>query len=377
MIISENERRIYQSVIKKLIFTPCISQAEFIGMVVEQELGVQSYDDLLSTQVEVDSYGYGDSYEYEYNRAGKKVKRLLSYLICDSVNKKSLSEMIKMPKKYDNTMRTWQIKLYNSMIMEINNSTRTGVKFPLIDHMFSEADIIEQLGEDGVVENKEILSDAYPYLCFDTRSGFNYIECIFLINIILSHHQGSLHQLSQLTEHAADEKIAERWVEKVVSNMHSDNVCRLYIDTYFDKLYNLIVEEYNPVAEDFVKLAWLPPKYQNRKDAFNAAKKHGEWQGDVMFEMSESKQQGEFMHKLETTQELELLATEIVPSAWDDMIQKYKIKKELEYDDLRKEQGVELYSQKHTEACKHIAGKCISESVDAAQKMIEYFLIYS
>ena len=65
MILSEVERKMYYLAIKKLIFSPCISQKDFIGMIIEQELGVDEYDKLLKSATNVDRYGYGGSYDYD------------------------------------------------------------------------------------------------------------------------------------------------------------------------------------------------------------------------------------------------------------------------------------------------------------------------
>ena len=159
MFISEIERKLYHSVIKKLIFTPCISQSEFIGMIIEQELGIQKFDELSDVIVKIDKYGYKESYADEYNRAGKEFERLLSYLVCNPAQSQSLSNMIRMPKKYDDIMKKWQIKLYNDLTTELNNSTRIGIRFPLIEIMISESSIVEQFGQEWVSQNKRTLSD--------------------------------------------------------------------------------------------------------------------------------------------------------------------------------------------------------------------------
>ena len=105
LFISETERKLYHSAIKKLIFTPCISQSEFIGMIIEQELGIQKFDELSDVIMKIDKCGYKESYADEYNRAGKKFDRLLSYLVCTPAQSQSLSNMIRMSKKYDDIMK--------------------------------------------------------------------------------------------------------------------------------------------------------------------------------------------------------------------------------------------------------------------------------
>ena len=375
LFISETERKMYHSVIKKLVFTPCISQSEFIGIIIEQELGIQKLDELSDVITKTDKYGYKECYADEYNRAGKEFKRLLSYLVSNPAKSQSLSNMIRMPKKYDDIMKNWQIKLYNDLTTELNNSTRVGIKFPLIEITISKSSIVEHFGQEWITQNKRTISDSYPYLWFDERDGLNYIECIILINIILTKRNRSLIQLSKLTSRAVDKKTSRDWVQKVIENMRSDDIHRLYVDIFFDKLYNLAVKEYNAVAEDFIKMAWLPEEFLDRKNVFNAGAKHGEWQGDLIFDNLKLKQKAEFMQKLEGTQELSTLINEIIPSAWDRLIQKNKIEKELKYDQIRKEKKVKIYSQKRTQACKHIARKFIRDSIDTSQKILQNFLI--
>ena len=370
MNMLEIERNIYHSVIKQLTFTPCISQELFVDWFLEQDVGIDEYDKLREKLFDVNKFGYGMSYRQEYDRAKKKCRRLLSYLMSPNDTSKDFTMMFKSPKIYDAAIKNHKIELYNSMVKKLNHATRTGVKFPLIEIVIPKSSIEKMLSKEEIYENIEIIQNLYPYLYFGEREGLNFVECIILINILTTHRSKNLYKLTSIISHDISKKDAQLWVDQVVNNMRAKKIRRMYVDIFFYYLYNYTSEIYNNNAGEYIKKAWLPPRYFYRKDIFNAAQKHGEWQGDLIFSTGTLSEQIALEKNRELDFELNFLLLTVIPSAYDAMIENHKTKKELDQDALFAESNIYLYNYELAEACKEIAEKYIDESISTAQKVM-------
>lgn len=130
MLIPEHERSIYHDLYKNLIFFPCISQAEFLDATIQQKHGLIKYFEILN------GYDIDKNHESEYNRASKKCKRLLEYIVSPT-KRSSLSKLIAAPKAYDACLLDNQIDLYNDINKELNNSINSSVKYPIIEKRIS------------------------------------------------------------------------------------------------------------------------------------------------------------------------------------------------------------------------------------------------
>ena len=369
MFIPEIEREVYLLTIQKLIFHPCISVPEIVDIVIEQEVGEEKYQRMLKRKHNVYGKKYYENYEYDYNRAKKELKRLLAYLVPKENKSDNLSELLRLPKRYDDILRANQIELYNKMVTELNRSTRIGLHIPLIENTISESIAMEYLKQGGVDPTSEWVHKLYPYLHFGERNGFNYLECIILLNIIFS--QGSLNQLERLINREVSKDIARKWVEQVLVHMRSNSMRQLYIDIFFTTMYNVAVDRDSTLAEEIIRKEWLPEKYRQRQDWYNAFVRYGEWQDDSIWDGENSLEDYRFSLKALERMDLHTTINDAILPAWNTLNQKNAESGKTH----RNLSEVNFPNIKEKKACQHLAREYMRASLDSAKKILNKFLI--
>ena len=247
MIIPEYERVAYDSLIRKLTFRPCITYHDFIDMLLERELGYEYYDKLMNitTSKSEDEAKHRKIWAEESERVTKRYKRLLQLIAAGDVNNKSPSKLLQMPRRYDDIMVNHQIRLYNSLVKELNACSEMNLDFPEVKVTITKKHVLNELSSQGIKDNIKVLNRFYPYLLLEERNGFNYVESIILTNILLVKHSRALYQLGGIINKTASREAVEAWVDDIISNMRAEHMQRQYIDILFYIFHNMLVEPYN------------------------------------------------------------------------------------------------------------------------------------
>lgn len=373
MLLPEEQRCIYNDIIRRLTFTPCISQRLFVDTIIEYNLGIDEYNALI-IKMETDKNG---SFLYEYSNhssvASKKCKRLLEHLVLTDNPSIPLSELIKESKWFDNTMKKYLIQIYNEMNNILNHSTIHGIKFPIIKNPISKDIALSGLSDDELENVKPFIQKYYPYISLNERNGFNYIEFVLIINICKIKQSRALTQLNKILSHTTPKKNAEKWVNDVILNMRSENMQRLYFDMFFHVIYNDLVESHNKLLIDYGKILWLPEKYKKRKDILNAIEKYSVRQNDIQF--STPYEEFTLYEKESYALELHNMLSSIIPLTWSKLIYNYRTKKELLNPNLAN--NSHACTSIDTTNCEYIVKSYISQSIDAAAKILYKCLIDS
>lgn len=355
MIDNVDIQTIFQEAIQRLIFAPCISLLELKTSSIEMELGINQHYNTLEYREKL----------YENERAHKRYDNLLKRLVTVECANKSATELLALPKRYDEKVRERQIELYNY--------AAAGIGFQKITNILSNSFIKKAAYLDEESPDKKVLARLFPYYNDDERIGVNFIEYIILGNIYLTTHSRSLFILNKAITTKNDRDRAEQWIAKVSDNMADPKMYKFYINAFFDIFYDVLIPEHLTAAEAYIRTAWLPEHYKYRKDAFIAAEKHRKYQLDRMGD----KNTPELMfalQKMDAVNNLEFLQYRIIPLVGNLMIFDWKKaigsnkNTSFDYSDVSDQERITANDYKN------LIGSFIDQAIKEAQNVLAVFL---
>lgn len=234
MLNNHIESEIFRSSIEALTFTDCFSLKEIYDYSCD-DCYAYCFDETTETSLP----------STEYDRLYKRYKRILSTLAKEAPVKKSPEALIKTTKIYDEFLPDSQSNVFNAVIKSAG---------------YHQLGSTPCLCETCFIDNK--------------RNGVNFIELIFLLNVNAAIHYRSLFLLNKPLQSALDKKQAKRMLDNLLDTINTDKMMRLYIDSFFYVLDNIVNKIFNSKAEKFIRIGWLPEELRERKDAFRALETH-------------------------------------------------------------------------------------------------------
>ena len=385
-MFTETERDLCGALVRWLTFAPCVSESEFVSWIIEYELGLENYSELMTRHSSSFNEGeekgakYSQSYLDEYNKARKRCSRLLNHFVSDSNASYSLSHMIALPKVYDDLIRKHQIELYNSVVLKLNEIFVPGTRLPLITHTISMAQAMGVSDLDEIENSKKVIEQCYPYLYythFEERKGLTLIECMILLNIIETYQGRRLGLLPKIISHSLSREVSQGWLEEVFETMQSDDSQRIYIEMLIYEIRKVNFSIYEENAEDFLRKVWLPEKYSKRKDFDLVYQKHRLCIAKSMEEILASVSEFEgfkFLQQKRLFDELPYMEWQVISGARSHLIQKYKTRKELDYDTYMRFEG-EFYRPEQYEDFEFFVRTYIDAMLYATRSILEDLLI--
>ena len=219
------EKEVFRKTIRELTFTPFIKLPVIYESSSENKLGRKEYD------------GITDNSEYVNER--KRHERLLETLLKNKDTKKvPISQLITMPKVYDDILKQKRIHLYNYVAERLD--------FPSIDIHSPSVESLTQIAIiDSSHPNYETIIEYYPQYCTDTRNGVDFIEYILLLNISLTTQSRTLTMLQKLLNNPQNDNQINEWIDRVTKSIHSPSVYTSLVDTFFSNFLYITAKKYN------------------------------------------------------------------------------------------------------------------------------------
>lgn len=201
-----------------------------------------------------------------------RIRRLLNTLVLrenneDTTSKKNLTfdELVLTPKIYDHDMFDNQINLYNRMsdvvgMPPIDTTVMVsleGVKSALL------------IDEDPLEMDYELLAKHFPYLNPFNRTGFHFLEYIFLLNLVVNTHGKTLGTLNAPITDKKRRFRAKTWIKRLLDEWDFETIYNPCVDTFLMIYYQKLAQKHAPAADVVAKMI-LPEKYQERKDPYRA-----------------------------------------------------------------------------------------------------------
>ena len=265
-MLNEFEKKIFQKVIRDLTFSPSIVPIDFMLSVVHNQLGRKKQKhDILNSDEWCDKL---------YIAANRHLQAVLARMLLHPLEKCNLDNLVSADKKYDEVLKIKQIQLYNN--------ASDLFEYSPISSIYSDSIIRNSINLDGGVLDEGVVNNFFPYYVYEKRKGFSFVEYIFLLNIYLVTHKRTLLTLDKKADTSLDVLRVENLSERITKSIESQKTYLMYVDAFFEVLYDGFSERCNRSQEEWIRLAWLPEHYKSRKDAYNAYKKHGEYQGDLL-----------------------------------------------------------------------------------------------
>lgn len=312
MIEEKNEIDIFQKVIQRLTFTPEIVMSDLAKSGIELEIGREKFDKILLNPNDIYEYDL----KYEIAKSRERYINILSRLAIDTNVEKNLTELFPCHKVYSDKLKERQLCLYNDMAKKVG--------FSQIRHIIPIELMKEICVLDGVDLNKGINDVVYKYYLYffgGKINGVTFIEYILLLNIYRCVGYRTLFMLNKNSKSSKDIKICQDLKEYINSNISSPEFYRVYIDTFFEVFYYIFKTEYNENSKEYIRTLWLPDEYRERKNVFDVVKKHGEYQGYKI--NAENWYEYDKTNRLiDTSQMLEYLLYQLLPSVWKTMLLK-------------------------------------------------------
>lgn len=385
-MFTETERDLCGAAVRRLTFAPCVSEYEFISWIIEHEWGLEEFNKLMTRDSSsINEQGekgekYSKTYLAEYNKVRKRCSRLLNHFVSDSNTSHSLSRMIGLPKVYDDLMRKYQIELHNSVVLKLNELFAPGTRLPLINHTISMSQAMGVSDFDEIEKSKKLIEQCYPYLYyahFEKRKGLTLVECIILLNIIETYQGRRLGLLPKIISHSLSREDSQGWLEEVFETMCSDDSQRIYVEMVIYEIRKVNFSIYEENAQDFLRKVWLPEKYGQRKDFDRVYMKHRLCKEKNVEEIlaSVNELQGfKFLQQKRLVDELPYMDRQVISGARSHLIQKYKTRKELDYDTYMKIEG-EFYRPETYEDFEFFVRTYIEEMLNTTRRILEDLLI--
>ena len=178
MLNTEIDKEVFRKAVRELTFTPFISLPVLYESSTENKLGKYEYDK-----------NKGSS---DYVNERKRHTRLLTTLLKDTITEDlPISQLITMPKIYDDVLKDKRISLYNHVAKRL--------KFPQLSTDSPSSENLKQIAIiDSNHPNYETILKYYPQYCTKKREGVDFIEYILLLNISLTTKSRTLTMLQKL-----------------------------------------------------------------------------------------------------------------------------------------------------------------------------------
>ncbi len=236
-MIDAKEKEFFQRLIRDLTFTPSIRLPELYESSTENIMGREEYEKYISMCHTSE----------EYMNGNRRFKRLLALLSRDDQTLGKVSLLIARPKIYDRALFERKMNLYNRMASALGfNKIDTPLPINLMNEMIE---------AENAAPAEDIISKYYPYYYGGARSGVDFVEYIFLLNISLTTHhrtQGMLKSFLNATKEELDSPYVQQrlvsWVEKVKNSIRSTSTYATYIDTFFCVMTYNAIRRYNQCA---------------------------------------------------------------------------------------------------------------------------------
>lgn len=248
MLNNDIEIEVFRKTIRKLTFTYCIPSSTLCDLAYRKEY--------------FDEAGYEPEQGVPpelYVNTYKKYSRILKRLCVKKDLKLPVKKLFAQPKIYDEIMFDRQCKLYNKPAAKVGYSLVQG-KLPthLLDEFTVPYDITQY----------------YPYYTNEDRDGVNFIECILLLNIYTTAQGRTLYMLNKKATSYDDKRRIRNLVSKLIENMNSEQMFKLYVHVFFDIYEEVVYEMHHDLGEKSLRLAWLPKNSKDAKDAFATFEKY-------------------------------------------------------------------------------------------------------
>lgn len=248
MLNNDIEIEVWRRTIQRLTFTNCISLYTLCDLAFAKE-----YFDKYGEEIE--GGVVGDDYIANERKYGNIFKRLC----IDKDLDLTFKELFAQPKVYDQYILRSQVNLYNVLAPKVSYLPIYAV-FPF--HMLEEVSFLDDI------------TKTFPYYPDKNRDGCNFIECILLLTIRLTLRGRSLFTLDKKPESNYDKKRTINMVNKLVANMKSERMLKLYVCTFFDIFEEIAYKKHLEIAEKSLRLAWLPDSLKNRVDVFDSFERY-------------------------------------------------------------------------------------------------------
>lgn len=270
MLNSGIELDLFQTLIQRITFTPCIP----LMTLCEFSYRFEMNDTLDNPQSLLDKEDC-DTIWAEYNRAHKRYKRIIKRLSVKTIEGEIYH---KIPKIYDEFMFERQVEIYNSFADIIGYNP--------IEKILPISLIRSAAFLDDAQPDYEIIAKYYPYFLPEQMpnnrdekkrqyfDGINFFEFILLLNLDLNVHSRSLNTLTNHLNTNARKKRAKKMADEVIDSIKSEKMFKAYLYTFYDVFEKLINEKHNKNAEGYIQIAWLPEKYKKQMNKFKALETH-------------------------------------------------------------------------------------------------------
>lgn len=225
MRYTDVEKEVFRKAIRELTFTPFITLPVLYGSSTENKLGKDEYDKIKDNR--------------DYVNERKRHTRLLTTLLKDVTDDElPISQLITMPKIYDDVLKKKCINLYNHVAKRL--------KFPLLSQTAPSAEVLQQIAIiDSSHPSYETIIEYYPQYCTDKREGVNFIEYILLLNISLTTQSRSLTMLQKLLKKPENSDQINMWIDRVRKSMRSPSAYMSCVDTFFSNFRYVTAKKYN------------------------------------------------------------------------------------------------------------------------------------
>ena len=246
---------VLQSTIRKLTFENSIDLIHLCEHSYKTELGNQLY------------FSMGDELlESEYIKTVRRYGRIFKHLTKEKHQQETAGFLLDKPKLYSDILFKHQLDLYNKMAKSMGVNE--------IEKVLPNALIYEAATLVDTVPDYNTICQQYPYYASDSKKGINFIEFILLINIYTSVHKRSLKWLNTPLDTKESTQKVKDTIDRIINNMQTKEMYFVYVEAFFDCLEEIVSDRYDYITEKYIRDAWLPEKYKNRKDVYRAFETH-------------------------------------------------------------------------------------------------------